>query len=81
MSWDRRDITIRDVDGDELSWSLHDDLYRLLLNLDIQEADRVRVSVEFDDYTATHIVQLDLDPRALLARIEELEQQIKGLTT
>lgn len=68
-------------DGEEESWPVHGDMWSRVSTLDLQVGDRVRVSVEFNSYHAIGIVQVDLETRALLARIEELERLIKGLTT
>jgi hypothetical protein len=45
----------------------------------VQVGDRVELEVEFEHYTVTGWTLVDLDSRALLARIVQLEKIVKDL--
>lgn len=80
VSWNSTEIFI-DAHGTEESWQATPRLALYLEKADIRNGDAVTVTVEFETYKATHIVATDLQPRALLARITELEQILKNRGT
>jgi len=76
VSWDGTNITIL-ANGETLAWESGNDLAVRLDKAGLQEGDNVTVSVEFESYTAFHVVATDLQPRALLARIVDLERLVR----
>lgn len=71
-------FTITDEHGEEQQWPVKANKVGVKIDkLDLRVGDTVRVEVEFNNYTVVGVRMLDLDPRALLARIEALEKQLK----
>jgi hypothetical protein len=68
-------LTINDKYGYELDWYVSTD--KLVKKIKkARPGDKVLVEVEFNDYRVVGFTISDLDPRALLARIEALESKL-----
>lgn len=73
-------LRFKEVGGDELEFPvLTNDVADRIKALALEPNDVIRVQVEFTDYSVMHVSVPELEPRALLERIQVLERLVEEL--